>query len=128
MDDGQEFAAQMPPAPFGMMGGGTMGTPDWTACPVTVRLEPMPFYVADWQVAQALRPCGELLSVRFQRNGDGVAFARFSHASGATAAVRYGQVNILGQRVFIQNSWCAGHSNIRRARLGVCASRARALS
>ena len=82
------------------------GGEQWTPCPVTVRLEPMPFFVADWQVASHLRNCGEVASVRFQRNGEGVALARFHHPSGAAAALRWGELNLLGVRVYILPAWC----------------------
>lgn len=64
-----------------MMFGPPMSQPpgEWSPDPLSVRLEPMPFFVADWQVAQALRQCGEVTSVRFQRNGEGAAIARFGH-------------------------------------------------
>ena len=82
------------------------GADQWTPCPVTVRLEPMPFFVADWQVASHLRSCGEVAAVRFQRNGDGAALCRFHHHSGAANALRWGEILLLGVRVFILPAWC----------------------
>ena len=80
---------------------------EWSPDPLSVRLEPCPFFVADWQVATSLRNagCGEVTAVRFQRNGEGAAIARFGHPSGAAAALRCGELNLLGQRVFITQHW-----------------------
>jgi hypothetical protein len=66
----------------------------------------MPFFVADWQVANHLRPCGEVAAVRFQRNGEGAALCRFVHHTGAANALRWGEVSVLGVRVFILPAWC----------------------
>ena len=57
-------------------------------CPLVVRITPMPHFAADWQVAQHLRPFGDVTSVRFQRTGDGTAFVRFQTSNGAEMALR----------------------------------------
>jgi hypothetical protein len=68
--------------------------------------QPVPFYVADWQVASALLPFGEIVFVRFQRNGQGTALARFHHQANAEAALRCGEVLLLNQPVYILPAWC----------------------
>ena len=78
----------------------------WSPCPLTVRLEPMPFYVADWQVEMQLRHCGEVVQVRFQRGGQGAAIVRFCHPAATEMALRQGEVNMLGQRCFVIAAWC----------------------
>ncbi len=79
---------------------------EWSPCPLTVRIEPMPHFAADWQVAQHLRPYGEVVSVRFQRTGEGMALVRFQNSNGAEMALRAQSVGILGHRCFVQPSWC----------------------
>ena len=68
--------------------------------------------MADWQVAASLRGCGEVVSVRFHRAAEGAAIARFQHPSGAAAALRCGELNLLGQRVFLSPHWCEAHYHL----------------
>jgi hypothetical protein len=75
-------------------------------CPLVVRITPMPHFVADWQVAQHLRPFGDVTSVRFQRTGDGTALVRFQTSSGAEMALRAQSVGIFGHRCYVQPCWC----------------------
>ena len=75
-------------------------------CPLVVRITPMPHFAADWQVAQHLRPFGDVTSVRFQRTGDGTAFVRFQTSNGAEMALRAQSVGIFGHRCYVQPWWC----------------------
>ena len=95
---------EMRPPAVGEMG--RVSDAQWSTCPVTVRLEPMPFFVADWQLANQLRACGEVVSVRFQRSGEGAALVRFHHPAAAANALRCAEFHLLGQRIFIMPAWC----------------------
>ena len=109
MDAGAAAFVQ-PPMPMAPMNNG-----GWSPCPLTVRLEPMPFFVADWQVANALRHCGECASVRFQRSGDGAAIVRFQHPSSVETALRMGEVALThapsgASRAYVMQVWCECHT------------------